>query len=344
MNEVEAYDGTSWSAKASLSTDRRSGAAGGQTPSAATIFFGGRDGGSDQSITEEFTQSANVVTAATWSSTPSLGTARYTLAGSGTETATLASGGGTTTTVYGQTEEFDGSSWSEQNDLSTARRQIAGAGLQTAAFICGGKLQPNNDARTDTEHYNGSSWTGGGTMSNARRLHSALGTQTAGLAVAGFAPPATTTCEDYNGSSWTSAGGLTGSARYRNASCGVLTAGLVCGGADAPGSAITLTEEYNGSSWTAGGALNQPTNHAAVSGVQTSVIVFGNNASSESYNGTSWATSPGLGTLRNALGGSNNSASNSVGLAFGGNPPISSASEEFTGETTALNVKQILSS
>ena len=137
------------------------------------------------------------------------------------------------------------------------------------------------------------------------------------------------------GSSWTSGGGLSGSARYRTASCGIQTAGLVCGGADAPGSAITLTEEYDGTNWTAGSALNAVKNSAAISGTQDSAIVFTTGAISESYNGTSWVTSPGLTSGRGNLGGSNNATSNSPALAFGGSDPsILANSEEFTGEST----------
>ena len=80
---------------------------GGSTGTSAFAAGGDKNPGTI-SDTEEYNQTSDVITAAAWSSTPSLGTARYTLAGSGTETATLASGGGTTTTVYGQTEEFNG--------------------------------------------------------------------------------------------------------------------------------------------------------------------------------------------------------------------------------------------
>ena len=54
-NLVEQYNGTTWITQATIATGRRSGAAGAGGTSGNTLFFGGRDGGSDQSGTEEFT-------------------------------------------------------------------------------------------------------------------------------------------------------------------------------------------------------------------------------------------------------------------------------------------------
>ena len=62
---VEGYDGTSWSTRPSLATGRRSGSGGSSATSTSAIFFGGRDGSSDQTITEEFTAETSAVTAST---------------------------------------------------------------------------------------------------------------------------------------------------------------------------------------------------------------------------------------------------------------------------------------
>ena len=348
---VQTYDGTSWATSpATLTTARHGGAGTKGQPGTAGLAIGGYDPSNTTGATEEYNLSINTITAAAFASGGNLGTARYSLAGSGTETAALASGGGSLTTVTGDTEEYNGTSWAEQNNLSTARRQFAGGGPQTAAFVCCGKLQPNNDSRTDTEEYSGSSWTSGGSTSNARRLHSALGTQTAGLAIAGFAPPVTSTCEEYDGSSWTAGGGLSGAARYRNFSTGIQTAGLTFGGVDAPEAALALTEEYDGSSWTAGGTLNTAASGGAGSGIQTSALAFATQfTGTERYDGTSWATGPALATPRTALGGSNNASSNSVGLFFGGgpgNPPsnVNNNTESFTGETETVTFKTLTTS
>ena len=108
-NVTETFDGTSFTETADLGTARRTYGSRDGTTSAFVVFGG--SGAPSGTLTEEFTSSANVITAAAWSSGGNLGTARYSLAGSGTETAALASGGGSLTTVTGDTEEYDGTSW-----------------------------------------------------------------------------------------------------------------------------------------------------------------------------------------------------------------------------------------
>ena len=56
-----------------------------------------------------------------WTSLSSIGTARYFLAGAGTNTAGVIFGGNSPARKN-ETEEWNGSSWSEQNNLNTARR------------------------------------------------------------------------------------------------------------------------------------------------------------------------------------------------------------------------------
>jgi hypothetical protein len=65
-----------------------------------------------------------------------LNTARYVLAGAGTQTAALAFGGQPPVTAA--TEEYNGASWTSSNPLNTARLVLAGAGTQTAALAFGG--------------------------------------------------------------------------------------------------------------------------------------------------------------------------------------------------------------
>ena len=75
-------------------------------------------------------------------------------------------------------------------------------------------------------------------------------------------------------------------------------------------------------------------------GTTTAGLVFGGapaSAVTENWDGTSWSTKPSLATGRQLLGGSGTST---AGLGFGGrNPSFTGATEEFTGETTAGNVK-----
>jgi hypothetical protein len=81
-----------------------------------------------------------------------LNTARYALAGAGTQTAALAFGG---TPFTAATEEYNGTSWASVNSMNTAREKLAGCGTQTAGLAFGGNIPPNSTA---TEEYDGNSW------------------------------------------------------------------------------------------------------------------------------------------------------------------------------------------
>jgi hypothetical protein len=86
----------------------------------------------------------------TWTSSGSLGTARFGLAGAGTQTAGLGFGGSGPTDA---TEEYDGSTWTTSPaSLATARVSLGGAGTQTAGLAFGGS---NPGATGATEEWNG---------------------------------------------------------------------------------------------------------------------------------------------------------------------------------------------
>jgi hypothetical protein len=70
-----------------------------------------------------------------------MNTARYYLAGAGTQTAALGFGG-STPSVTGATEQYDGTSWTTSpGSLNTARETLGGAGTQLAALAFGGLTQ-----------------------------------------------------------------------------------------------------------------------------------------------------------------------------------------------------------
>jgi hypothetical protein len=75
----------------------------------------------------------------------------------GTQTATLATGGSIPGTYLANTEIYNGSSWTEVNDLNTARNRGYGTGSSTAAFVGLGGAAPGY--LTNTETWNGTSWT-----------------------------------------------------------------------------------------------------------------------------------------------------------------------------------------
>jgi hypothetical protein len=64
-----------------------------------------------------------------WSSGANMGTARYRLAGAGTQTAGLAFGGYTTANTNA-TEEYSGYTWAAGGNLNTARFGLAGVELK----------------------------------------------------------------------------------------------------------------------------------------------------------------------------------------------------------------------
>ena len=158
------------------------------------------------------------------------------------------------------------------------------------------------------------------------------------------------TVEAYDGTNWTS-GTAMSTTRYYHSAGGTTSSGWVAGGATGP-SVTAATEEWNGSSWTSGGDLVESVYATAHGGPQTSAFVAGGQtltattATTQHYNGTNWITAPNVSAGRGNAFGSPNVADNSTGLIAGGTPapPNTTATEEFTGETTALNVKTLTQS
>ena len=82
---------------------------------------------------------------------------------------------------------------------------------------------------------------------------------------------------------------------------------------------------------------------------QTAALIFGGitpvnpvAAISEIFDGSTFSTSPSIATQRYNLGGC---GTVSAALAFGGQaPPYSSATEEFTPESTSLNIETLTQS
>jgi hypothetical protein len=134
--------------------------------------------------------------------------------------------------------------------------------------------------------------------------------------------------------------------RYYLAGFGIQTAAVAAGG-----DSKDDTEEYDGTSWTSvNDVTSGNTQGAAASGILTAGLFFGGARTSVpantnitlNYDGTNWSTTAAMSTARVALGGA---GTNTAGLAFGGDgPPKLAATEEFTGATSALNIKTITTS
>ena len=175
-------------------------------------------------------QYAKVTTAASWSTGGNLNTARGYITGFGNQTATLASGGYTTTSLV-VNESYNGSSWTEVNDLNTAR-DVMGSSQQapsTAALVFGGSIVGDGSALH--ESWNGTSWTEVNDMNSGRYSTAAFGTTTATIAGGGSPPDTATETESWNGTSWTEVNDLNvGRYRVGYGPTGTSTSGICIGG------------------------------------------------------------------------------------------------------------------
>ena len=335
----QKYDGTTWTAVGSLIANRNALAAFGADQTAG--LMGG--GVPVTSATQEYNQTTNTITAAAWASGPSLNTGgRNGSAGGGIQTAAIMAGGGLPTpSVINNAEQYNGSSWSNIPTIGTARGYMAAAtnASYTAALIFGGSTGPGGPFRNETEEYDGSSWSEQTNLSTARNYLAGFGTQTAGVAAGGAGtvpspPNRLTAVEEYNGSSWTSGTSFPTGA-FAWGGCGTETTGLVVG--DVPGKAGT----YNGSSWTTISYLNSQGNYNKVVGTSASAVQAGRNPPSnnqvEEWNGTTWFTQAQLASAR--FNGTNAGTSSSSLLAG-----PATATEEFTGETSAVNIADFTTS
>ena len=339
----EQYNGTSWSEINNVATARNPN---GNSPGGsvtACYFSGGQSG---QQLTEEYNFATTVITPGAWASGGSLNTARYGTAGAGTQTAALVAGGYYPPAISNASEEYNGSSWSEGNNLNTARMYVGGSGTQTAALASGGDQLPSPRYSILVEEYDGSSWTVQNTLPTQNKNMGSCGTQTATLSFGGSVPAATNVTNLYDGTNWTNTGHNLNTARFGLRGAGTSTAALSCGG----DSNVNATEEYNGSSWTSvNNSVNNFDAHSS-SGTQTAGAMFGGVGAgsgqtvANNYDGTTWSTAPSLATARffASLGPI---GTQSLSLIAGGNgSSITNVTEEFTGETTAANVKTFTTS
>ena len=125
---VEEWDGTSWTVKTAVTTDREAG--GGVGISTASLLITGYDQNPPTGMrpnVEEWNGSA-------WSEETDINTARQAVCCSGTTTTALIGGG--TPTPKALTEQWNGTTWTEVADLTTAREGLGkGAGASGNSCI-----------------------------------------------------------------------------------------------------------------------------------------------------------------------------------------------------------------
>jgi hypothetical protein len=347
------YDGTTFTVGPALAIAQDSSSHG-STSASATWIAKGSPVPSIGSRTQEFNRSTDVITAAAaWASGGNLNNSRDEGASSqnGLQTAALYFGGYKTDPAVSYTEEYNGSAWSAKNAINTARYSGAGAGTTTAALYSGGFSNPST-RQSAVEEFDGTNWsTQPNSLSTGRNNCGGCGTQTAGLVFGGDEPADSDKTELYNGTSWTNGGTLSTARSHVMGGVGISTLAICVGGKTPGSSYVATTEEYGGSSWTSGGNLLTGTENGGGAGTATDAIIFGGNtgpgapnytSATQGYDGTAFSTRPSLATARVYVSGTGTST---AGVAFGGNaPPYTTATEEFTGETTSVNVKTITTS
>jgi hypothetical protein len=288
--------------------------------------------------------------AGAWATGNNMNTARFVMGNAGTQTAALAFGGYITTAVA-DTEEYNGSSWTTSTALSGVVESLRGVGTQTAALAFGGQAPIYSPIYSrNTEAYDGSTWTQIPATPFGARSQMMAGTQTAALGAGGYDGTLgvnITTTKEWDGSTWTTVPATLSTPVHGGYGCGTQTAAIAFGGyvfsppAPALG-ATNATQLYDGTSWTAAGNINTGRHSLAGSaaGSQTAASAFGGNTGSptgatELYDGSTWSSDTNLSTAREHLAGA---GTQTAGLAFGGSPPITAATEEFTGAGSPLTV------
>jgi hypothetical protein len=267
-----------------------------------------------------------------WSTGGNLSSGRNLHAGTGTQDAALAFGGGRDDSVAFSTEEYDGTSWSSGGNLIVNRSDPAGAGTQDAALAFGGQGGGTGMAPGSTEEYNGTSWASGGNLITGRAGEGA-GTQDAALAFGGFTTSGVilSSTEEYDGTSWSSGGNLI-TGRDNHAGAGTQDAALAFGGfASSVQKYLSSMEEYDGTSWSTGGNLNIARRDHAGAGTQDAALAIGgaqtfisqpsgvdvgeSMTSTEEYDGTSWSFG---GNLSIAKKSGSSAGTQNAGLSVGG--------------------------
>jgi hypothetical protein len=349
VTSTEVWDGTSFSTSpASMATGRYAICRAGTSNSAA-IAAGGDTNPGLKTDTEEYNFTANTITAAAWASANPMPSAQSGSGGTGNTTSGLVGPGdtgGSFPSWPARTLEFDGTNWSSGGDYYSAGTAIGFCG-GTHAEMMGVGINKNGPVENTGATYDGSSWTTiGNTYPQNIADMWAAGTNTASIWFGGGTGPfggnpVQTGANSWNGSSWTAETALP-EARNSHRSAGTSTL-LVAWGASGPAAAPQSSSiEYNGTSWSAGGDLVKNFQGGGGAGTQTSAFAFQPSASPQTvtcqYDGTAWATSASNTTSRPNAAAFGTSTSSAI---IGGYYPNIGTTEEFTGETVALNIESV---
>jgi hypothetical protein len=232
VDNVEQYDGTSWTTKTGTPTSLGFRTSGGTVT--AGIVMGGHDGPSPaQCITWNGTS---------WTAVNSINSGAYGIFGNGSQTAAFIVGSSEPPTRPNtQTETWNGTSWTvSPASLNTGRGNGTGTGPSSDGLAIGG-------GTADTEKWNGSTWTTTGSLTESKTRAGGSGGSAPSnsvLVAANSNPTPSTNTQTFNGTSWTNTTALsTGRNSGPGGGGSSSNNGLISGG-NSP--SIATTEEWTG--------------------------------------------------------------------------------------------------
>ena len=370
-NNVEIWNGSSWTEISEINTARYNLKALGSTcPAPTAVVAGGENSGTKTGITEKYDGSS-------WSESGDMNTARSAHGGAGNvATSGICFGGegsAPSYTNYALTEHFDGSTWTEVSDLVGTRHSFSTATGTGAAAIAAqgrnpgftglteiwsapstfqktteGQLFFNSTANAFKEtitNFPGATWASGGDLNTATYSNAGAGTQTAGAEFGGSEGPgqSNTTHEQYNGSSWTETTDMS-SGRREHIGVGVTQSAYIAVGGENPSGNTDVVESWNGSSWTEVAELNTDRRRLNGGAAYTAGIVYGGysttiSANTETWNGSAWTEVADLNAGRDGIGGAVQVYT--AALAFGGQAPSTTAATESWDGTSWTEVADL---
>ena len=243
-NEVESYDGTSWTEIAEVNDSRSEG--GGFGSQTAANFVGGNSPTAPGRVASNESWNGS-----SWTEVTNMpATTDNLMQGAGTATAGMVVGGQISPGAGGKTTNnvfYDGTNWTAQATLNAPRSLAAVSGNQTSALIASGLTGSPTTSTVNVEEWNGSAWTEVANVNSARYRVVGSGDGNSSIAFAGTDYPSTTQyaiTESWNGSSWTEIADLStgregGSSTANTGS----TSSLMAGGSQGS-TMVNSTEEW----------------------------------------------------------------------------------------------------
>ena len=243
-DNVEEYNGTSWTEVTNTSRDKfsSSNSTGTQT---AGLLCGGyvEPASANVNSTEEY-DGTNWTSGGNYPAAVAQGQLV------GIQTAALFASGVLPPGLVGECNTYDGSSWTEIAEINTSRKLGTIGGGTTTDAVIGSGLNASNSTITNTETWNGSSWTEVSEMNTGRwgGSSSQNGVSTSIIAAGGNNPPndSLTNTEHWNGTAWTETNDLS-QKRYYSQGAGTGDVALAMGGETGPGgipAILVSTEEW----------------------------------------------------------------------------------------------------